>query len=59
MCKHEVLISRNTGDLVEASDLTDNDKRNNLYLCNKCRSLFEYDKDGTLIREMYTQLAHA
>ena len=41
MCRHEILISKNTGELINIRD----ENKNGMYICNNCRSMLEYSNN--------------
>lgn len=57
MCGHNFLISKNTGKLIKPEDMTAEDFKNDSYICNECKALFEF-KDGVLIREIRVRSAN-
>lgn len=56
MCAHYNLISKNTGKLVKPEEMSADDFINDSYICNCCKSLYEF-KDGKLIREVVIKSA--
>lgn len=50
MCKHEILISKETGELVPCNI----EDKNGTYICNICGSLLKYEND-LLIKQLITK----